>query len=94
MSRPGLSTTQRGYGIGHKRARLAALEHLRHHDGQPCHHCGKPMWHAYAARLDLDHTDDRTGYRGLAHASCNRRAGQAKGMRARTVVTRQRSRNW
>jgi hypothetical protein len=26
--------------------------------------------------LDLDHNDSRTGYLGLAHRSCNRRAGQ------------------
>jgi hypothetical protein len=29
--------------------------------------------------LDLDHTDDRAGYLGLSHSSCNRRAGQRLG---------------
>jgi hypothetical protein len=33
-------------------------------------------------QLDLDHDDDRQGYRGLAHARCNRQAGgKAKAMR-------------
>jgi hypothetical protein len=89
------TTTQRGYGATHKQARAAALADLQRYDGQPCHHCGKPMWHATAALLDLDHTDDRTAYRGLAHRGCNRRAGQAKAMRNRVAQsTQRRSRNW
>jgi hypothetical protein len=54
-------------------------------------------------QLDLDHTEDRQGYRGLAHARCNRQAGgKAKAMRyrkrkqqptAQAQPTR-RSRNW
>jgi hypothetical protein len=29
--------------------------------------------------LELDHTEDRTGYRGIAHASCNARDGARRG---------------
>lgn len=93
-------TTQRGYGWAHQRARAKALKDLA--DGQPCPRCGQPMWRSQARTLDLDHTDDRTGYQGLAHGRCNRRAGQAKAMRGRraraaAVVAAQparRSRNW
>jgi hypothetical protein len=92
--KPKLNTTARGYGQTHRLLRDAALEDLRRHDGQPCHHCGKPMWHALATYLDLDHTDDRAGYRGLAHRACNRRAGQAKAMRIRAAQKVTRSRNW
>lgn len=89
------TTTQRGYGHQHKQARADALAHLQRYDGQLCHHCGLPMWHAAGALLDLDHSDDRSGYRGLAHRSCNRRAGQAKAMRNRAMQnTTRRSRNW
>ncbi|WP_050592809.1 endonuclease domain-containing protein [Salinispora pacifica] len=80
----GLTTTQRGYGWVHQQARTKALAELR--DGQSCARCGQPMWRAEAALLDLDHDDDRTTYRGLAHRGCNRSAGQATAqqhMRAR-----------
>lgn len=76
MPRPG-TTTQRGYGYQHQAARRAAIRNLR--DGTPCARCGYPMYRADAANLHLDHDDqDRRRYRGLAHATCNTRAGQAK----------------
>ena len=33
--------------------------------------------------IHLDHTDDRTGYLGLSHASCNESSGASEGNRAR-----------
>lgn len=87
------TTTQRGYGWQHQQARAKAI--TRMYDGQPCTRCGQPMYRDEARLLDLDHTDDRTTYRGLAHRSCNRRAGQAaaqQSMRARRTTT-QRTRN-
>lgn len=75
-------TAARGYGWAHQRARQRAIAAMA--DGQACSRCGGPMWRSQARLLDLDHTDDRSGYRGLAHRACNRRAGQAKGMRGRT----------
>ena len=91
------STTERGYGWAHQQARVEALAAMP--DGQLCTRCRQPMWRADADSLHLDHTDDRSGYRGLAHASCNTRAGQAKAMasrqrRAATTRTSKRSRNW
>lgn len=65
------NTTQRGYGATHQAARRVAL--AQHVDGTLCPHCGEPMYRTQ--RLDLDHTDDRTAYRGLAHTRCNARAG-------------------
>lgn len=68
------STSDRGYGAEHQAVRKALLDEAY---GQPCHHCGHPMLKGQA--LDLDHTADRTGYRGFAHASCNRRDGARRG---------------
>jgi hypothetical protein len=65
------NTTARDYGANHQRARRQALATLI--DGTPCPRCGLPMDHSQP--LDLDHTDDRAGYRGLAHRRCNARAG-------------------
>jgi hypothetical protein len=59
------------------------------------------MYRSDAAELDLDHDDDRTSYRGLAHRHCNRRAGgQARAKRQRMRKHQaagqqvKRSRNW
>lgn len=92
-----LSREARGYGADHKRARRQAIAAL--HDGQPCHRCGQPMWRSQVDLLDLDHNADRTGYLGLAHRACNRRAGQAVAARSRRTQPQQsqpvaRSRNW
>jgi hypothetical protein len=61
-------TVQRGYGTAHREARDQLLAQWQ--PGQPCAHCRQPMW--TRENLDLAHTADRTGYRGLAHAACNR----------------------
>ena len=60
----------------HKTLRKRLLADLTRRPGQPCARCGLPMY--VAQLLDLDHTDDRTGYLGLSHRACNRRDGQRK----------------
>lgn len=45
--------------------------------GTPCVRCGLPM--LSGQDLELDHTDDRSGYLGFAHSLCNSRAGGRKG---------------
>jgi len=73
------STTDRGYGTAHMKARTRYLAALR--DGQLCHFCQQPMFRSQ--QLDLDHTPDRKGWKGLSHRACNRRAGAINGNRAR-----------
>lgn len=60
------SAAERGYGREHRalRAELAPQA-----IGKTCHFCGEPMLAGQA--LALDHTEDRTGYRGMVHLSCN-----------------------
>lgn len=64
------TTTARGYGWDHQRARDDQLHAAA---GQLCAHCGHPM--EATQLLDLAHTDDRAGYLGMAHARCNRQDG-------------------
>lgn len=65
------NTSRRGYGSAHQKKRDELLAKWR--PGDPCARCGKPMWDKHT--IDLGHTDDRTGYRGLEHRTCNRGNG-------------------
>lgn len=61
---------RRRYDAYHEKTRKALLPYAY---GQLCHFCGRVMEPGQA--LDLDHDDDGVGYRGMAHARCNRKAG-------------------
>lgn len=60
------SSTERGYGTDHRklRAQLAPAA-----IGTNCHFCGQPI--EAGQKVALDHTEDRTGYRGIVHLACN-----------------------
>lgn len=89
------TTTQRGYGYTHERARAEALRAFV--EGRPCPMCGKPMYTSQG--LDLDHVTPmalggaKDGPKRLVHRSCNRRAGavltNARRARAGDRVSRQ-----
>jgi hypothetical protein len=74
------------YGAEHQALRRRLL---RDAIGRPCVRCGVPIKAGEA--VDLDHHDDgHPGhYKGLAHASCNRSAGAARGNRQRGDKRRQ-----
>lgn len=70
------SPTKRGYGYAHQ---LLRAELLPQAYGKLCHLCDQVM--GEGDDLHLDHTEDRSGYRGMTHAACNvldgaRRGGQ------------------
>jgi hypothetical protein len=69
---------QRGYDAAHDALRAELLPQAY---GQPCHLCKERMWPH--EELALDHTEDRTGYRGIVHLSCNARDGAQRGNAAR-----------
>lgn len=88
------TTAQRGYGTQHEKLRARWAPRVAA-GVVPCARCGMRI--PPGAAWDLDHDDDRRGYRGPAHASCNRSAGAAKGnaMRAPRAPRRPiRSRPW
>jgi hypothetical protein len=74
----------RGYGLEHQqeRKRWASIVAA----GQAvCTRCKQPI--APGANWHLDHTNDRLGYLGVAHASCNiRAANELRAARARAYV--------
>lgn len=63
------STAERGYGGEHQSER-ADWKRKVDAGGVLCARCGFPIEPGEA--WDLDHTDDRSGYLGPSHASCNR----------------------
>ncbi len=74
MSR--LTTSQRGYDAGHQ----AERERLRPEVEAGLHDCARCRgWIEPGTPWDLGHTDDRTGWTGPEHASCNRSAGGRNG---------------
>ena len=87
------TTTQRGYGAGHKRERERRLALYR--PGDICAHGGESMWWwpVQVARqfLDLPHTADRAGY--LPGLAC-RKHNRGDGARRRNARQRLRRRRW
>jgi hypothetical protein len=73
-------TLARGYGPEHQRLRRELLPHAY---DTPCCLCGDLM--LVGQKLHLDHTEDRTDYRGFAHAECNVREGARRGAEALRV---------
>src|SRR5512143_1351333 len=63
-----LSSTQRGYGYAHVQERSRWVP-LVEQGCVTCVLCGG--WVQPGTPWHLDHLPDRTGYRGVAHASCN-----------------------
>jgi hypothetical protein len=73
------TTTQRGYGADHVRMRRQ-WSTLVEIGAAECSLCGESV--EPSDRWHMDHTDDRQGYRGVAHALCNLREGAIKGNRS------------
>lgn len=85
------STTARGYGVAHQAERKRWETVVKQGDAV-CTRCQKPL--APDDPFDLDHTDDRTGYLGAAHVSCNRGAGARNATRARVANQQMIRRDW
>jgi hypothetical protein len=83
-------TVAHGYGSAHKRLRaqwapLVAAGRVR------CARCGG--WIRPDAVWELDHDDQRAGYLGPSHRSCNRAAGLQKAI-AQMALRRSAWRRW
>lgn len=87
-TKPGKTTTERGYGAQHQKQRRILL--ARHKDGTPCPECGKPMYKTASknfdnAALEADHgpgsalkyADNKQATKAtrLLHRTCNRSGG-------------------
>jgi hypothetical protein len=72
MARVKTSPELRGYDRTHRVGR-AVWARIVAADQAVCGRCLRPILPGES--WDLDHRDDRKGYRGAAHSSCNRAAG-------------------
>jgi len=68
------STSARGYRTEHRDRRFATVDAAV---GSPCVLCGEVM--DDPERMHLDHTPDRSGWRGFAHDRCNVTDGARRG---------------
>ena len=75
-----MTTTTRGYGYAHRKAR-AHWQRIITQGGATCARCGE--WITPGSDWHLDHTDDRQGYLGPSHATCNTADGARKTNRIR-----------
>jgi hypothetical protein len=73
--KPKASRHTRGYGSVHD-ARRRQVTPLVNSGRAVCSRCGGPI--SPGERWHLDHSDDRRGYAGVAHAYCNLRAAGIK----------------
>jgi hypothetical protein len=64
---------QRGYGPAHHAERRRWAAKIAAREPVTCVRCGEPI--VSGQLWQLDHTDDRTGYLGPSHQSCNIAAG-------------------
>lgn len=79
----------RGYGRAHRQLREQWRRKIKAGACPPCSRCGRPIFPSEA--FHLDHEENREGWRGPAHSSCNVKAGAKKGNRiaARRKAARQ-----
>jgi hypothetical protein len=66
---------ERGYTAEHDRLRAQLV--ATYHPADPCARCRLPLG-PNPGLLDLGHTDDRRGWRGLEHRRCNRGAARKR----------------
>lgn len=83
---------QLGYGRAHQRERRRWERILEAEQVVPCARCPEPIHHGQA--WDLGHTDDRTGWQGPEHVSCNRSAGGRNGAKVTNLKRNMKKRDW
>ena len=84
------STTTRGYGTDHQRER-ARWDPYVQAGLATCARCHRPI---PPGPWDLGHNDDRTGWTGPEHVSCNRSAGARNAARVTNLRRRTTRRSW